>query len=235
LRISIERRRPGRLRGVSAERMGNDGDARSQARGGGGGRPSSGKTTRTSRSKKDKLQKAMRDMELERGEDNGSWLTEELLMLFEDEDGEFLNFTPSVRSRVTLASKKVRKKGNVRPSHNARASSIGSHCWGEEGDDDDDDDDEEEEEEEQRGREREKCVCVCACVCVCVVTDSEKKLSAPPPGELLLNDPILTPLSCANPDALILCLVDFTPADRGVPQGLDDRRQVNEVGGLRLG
>lgn len=124
MRIPVERRRPGRLRSVSAERMGNDGDARSQARGGGGGRPSSGKTTRTSRSKKDKLQKAMRDMELERGEDNGSWLTEELLMLFEDEDGEFLNFTPSVRSRVTLASKKVRKKGNVRPPLNARASST---------------------------------------------------------------------------------------------------------------
>jgi hypothetical protein len=109
--LDSERRRPGRLRPISAERMGNDGDARSQARGGGGGRPLSGKTTRTSRSKKDKLQKAMHDMELERGEENGSWLTEELLMLFEDEDGEFLNFTPSVRSRVTLASKKVRQSG----------------------------------------------------------------------------------------------------------------------------
>ncbi len=32
---------------------------------------------------------------------DNAWLTKELLMLLEDEDGEYLDMTPSIRSKVT--------------------------------------------------------------------------------------------------------------------------------------
>lgn len=111
----------------SQEKMGNDGEGR----GGGGGRPLSGKTTRTSRSKKDKLQRVMREIDAQNqggDEQRGSWLTEELLMMFEDEDGEFLNFTPSVRSRVSLASKRVRTCPQDRPRRLATTPALSTEA-----------------------------------------------------------------------------------------------------------
>jgi hypothetical protein len=46
-----------------------------------------------------RLEREMKDTSSDR-HDN-AWLTKELLMLLEDEDGEYIDLTPSIRSKVT--------------------------------------------------------------------------------------------------------------------------------------
>lgn len=101
-------------------------------KGGTGARPWSGKTARTSKSKRVTMQRA--DHGDQGGNDGasvgGSWLTEELLMMFEDEDGEFINFTPSMRSRVTYApSTKVPPRRHATPTRSMPSYGQPSRLW----------------------------------------------------------------------------------------------------------